>query len=85
MLCGNGAEVALQALNALQTERVGDNAENGAIEFLTDPEHRRGRASLMLKYIALHDRLVAEDMFSAPLYIRRSDAERNVEEKGAFL
>ncbi|GMO51932.1 MAG: hypothetical protein Ta2G_09680 [Termitinemataceae bacterium] len=88
IISGNGADLAFKALNDLQTA---ENGENQSIKLVLDPQFRRGRSALMLKYIQLHDTLAVRNMFSAvpaanpqdgPLYIRRSDAEQNFD-KGA--
>ncbi|GMO26103.1 MAG: tRNA (adenosine(37)-N6)-threonylcarbamoyltransferase complex dimerization subunit type 1 TsaB [Termitinemataceae bacterium] len=72
LLCGNGAGLAKQALEPLLD----------GFNIFIDPEYRRGRAALMLKYIEKSYRFnSASDNYAfycKPIYIRKSDAEMQV-------
>ncbi|MDR2842144.1 MAG: tRNA (adenosine(37)-N6)-threonylcarbamoyltransferase complex dimerization subunit type 1 TsaB [Spirochaetaceae bacterium] len=75
LLCGNGAEAAKSELMKFAPKTA----------FICDPEFKRGRAALMLKYIEKTGKVdnisLDQNCFSAPVYLRKSDAEITIEKR----
>jgi tRNA threonylcarbamoyladenosine biosynthesis protein TsaB len=71
VLTGPGTPLLLEKL-----ENPGESGKTlGSSLFFRDPAFKRGRALELLEIIRQYDILSSEDVYSGPLYLRKSDAE----------
>jgi tRNA threonylcarbamoyladenosine biosynthesis protein TsaB len=70
-LTGPGAPLLLEKLENLE----GLKKKPGAFLFFLDPAFRRGKALELVEIIRRYNIIGGEDIYSGPLYLRKSDAE----------